>query len=225
MGYKDLRDFLKAVEAYGELKRFNGVDRDLEMGSIAELVYHEGKDPKPVLLFDDIPGFPKGYQCLFGTFSSPRRLAMAFGLPEDQLERKTMLHNWRKRSKDSSLIPPKFVDSAAADANVLRGDRVDLLTFPSPKFHELDGGRYIGTGHTVIQRDPDTGYVNSGVYRVMLVDHNRLAIHIAEGRHGSIIMHEKYFRRGQVMPVAIVIGVDPALWIASSTRIPWQMSD
>jgi 4-hydroxy-3-polyprenylbenzoate decarboxylase len=225
MAYADLRHFLKTAEAYGEVKHFSGVDWNLEMGSIAELVYHEGKVPQPALLFDEIPGYSKGYQCLLGILSSPRRIAIAFGLPEDQLERKTMLQNWRNKRKGASLIPPKLVSSAPIDANVQTGSQVDLLKFPSPKFHELDGGRYIGTGCAVIQQDPDGGYVNLGVYRVMLVDRNRLALHIMEGRHGAIIMHEKYFKRGKVMPVAVAIGIDPALWIPAGLRIPWGTSE
>ena len=49
MGYTDFRDFMKKAEDCGEVKRFNGVDWNLEMGTIAELVYNEGKSPKPAL--------------------------------------------------------------------------------------------------------------------------------------------------------------------------------
>ncbi len=224
MGY-DLRDFVKVAESYGELKHLKGVDPNLEMGSIAELVYNKGKDPKPILLFEDIPDYPTGYQCLFGLLGSPRRVAMGLGLAADQIERRRILLEWRKKNKDSTPIPPKMVTTSPADSNLQKGGQVDLSKFPSPKFHELDGGRYIGTCCAIIQRDPDTGYVNLGVYRVMSVDHKRLALHILEGRHGSMIMHEKYFNRGKTMPVAIAIGVDPALWIAACTRIPWQMSE
>ncbi|MFC2016556.1 UbiD family decarboxylase [Chloroflexota bacterium] len=225
MSYKDLRDFLRVVDAHGELKRLNGVDWNLEMGSIAELVYHQGKAPQPVLLFDEIPGYPKEYSCLFGLLSSLRRIAIALGLPDDQIERKAILQNWRKKSKISALVPAKFVTSVPVDTHVVTGDKVDLMKFPSPKFHELDGGRYLGTGHAVIQKDPDTGYVNLGVYRVMLVDRNRLAIHILEGQQGSLIMNEKYFNQGKAMPIAIAIGIDPALWFAAAKRVPWQTSE
>ncbi|MFH1382206.1 MAG: UbiD family decarboxylase [Chloroflexota bacterium] len=225
MGYKDLRDFLKQVEKNGELKRLSGVDWNLEMGSIAEMVYHEGKTPQPALLFDDIPGYPKGYTCLFGQISSRRRLAMAMGLPENRIGRKEIMQNWRKKSKASNFIPPKVVTSPPVMANKMTGNKIDLLKFPSPKFHELDGGRYLGTGHAVIQQDPDTGYVNLGVYRVMLVDRNRLIIHILEGQHGSLIMNEKYLDRGKPMPVAIAMGIDPALWFASAKKVPSQISE
>ena len=70
-----------AAQNHGEVKAITGVDWNLDMGSIAELVYHEGKDPKPALLFDKIPGYPKGFRCLFGQISSPRRIAMALSLP------------------------------------------------------------------------------------------------------------------------------------------------
>jgi len=48
----------------------------------------------------------------------------------------------------------------------------------------LDGGRFIGTACTVINRDPDTGYVNIGTYRVMVVDRNRITLHMLEGSMG-----------------------------------------
>jgi UbiD family decarboxylase len=59
----------------------------------------------------------------------------------------------------------------------------------------------------------------------MVVDRNRLALHILEGQQGGVLMNEKYFARGKVMPVAVAIGVDPALWFASNRKIPWQTSE
>src|SRR5215212_8077464 len=53
---------------------------------------------------------------------------------------------------------------------VLTGATVDLGIFPVPFWHEHDGGRYIGTGSSVITCDPDTGATNVGAYRCMLID-------------------------------------------------------
>ena len=66
MTYQDLRDWLQAVEARGEVKHISGASWELEMSSIAELVLRGSKYPKPLLLFDDIPGYPKGYRTSFG---------------------------------------------------------------------------------------------------------------------------------------------------------------
>ena len=56
MSDNDLREWLEAVEQHGELQHVQRANWDLEMSSIAELVYREGRDPKPALLFDEIPG-------------------------------------------------------------------------------------------------------------------------------------------------------------------------
>ena len=66
MSYRDIRDWLIAVERDGELKRVSGADCDLEMSGICEILYREGKRPVPAVLYDDIPGYPKGYRTLFG---------------------------------------------------------------------------------------------------------------------------------------------------------------
>ncbi|MBI4332661.1 MAG: UbiD family decarboxylase [Chloroflexi bacterium] len=225
MAYKCLRDWLETVELRGELKRISGASADLEMSGIAEIICRGGKDPKPLLLFDDIPGYPGGYRTLFGLFGSPWRIASGLGLPEDRIDRMSLVRNWTKRFKDLPLIPPKMVSSGPVQTNSLTGLQVDLEKLPAPRFHELDGGRYLGTCHAVIQRDPDTGWVNAGAYRIMLVDRNRLALHAIEGKHGSIIMNKKYFARGQVMPVAIALGIDPAWWWMSTGRAPWGVSE
>ncbi|MBU2608705.1 MAG: UbiD family decarboxylase [Chloroflexi bacterium] len=226
MSYVDFREWLGLLENRGELKHISGANWDLEMGAIAEIVFREGRDPKPALLFDDIPGYPKGYRTLFGLLTSPWRIAKTLGLPEDDIGQIDLVKNWRNKAGNFPLIPPKIVNSSPVLANSLVGDQVDLLKLPSPRFHELDRSRYIGTAHAVIQRDPDAQWINLGTYRVMVVDKNRLALHILEGQHGGIIMHEKYFARGHSMPVAIAIGVDPALyWSACRSFTPWGVSE
>jgi len=59
----------------------------------------------------------------------------------------------------------------------------------------------------------------------MLVDKDRLALHILEGKHGRVIMDEKYLGQGKVMPVAVAIGMDPSLWFASLHTVPWGVSE
>jgi UbiD family decarboxylase len=223
--YSDLRNWLQIVEQRGELKRISGVDCNLEMSAINEILAGEAVKSMPALWFDKIPGYPESFSTLFGITDSPTRIALAWGLPEDDVSRLGLLRNWRSKAKEMKLIPPRWVTSGAVQANVDEGDRIDLLKFPTPRFHELDGGRYIGTCCGVIQKDPDSGWVNTGTYRCMLVDRRRVALHILEGQHGSLIMN-KYFKRGQKMPVAIGIGLDPALWLASgSTSVPSGVSE
>ncbi len=224
MGHKDVRDWIKIIEQDGELKKINGADWNLEMGGITEILYHEGKRPVPALLFDDIPGYPKGYRTLFGFLSSPRRCSRALYLSVSN-EPLAVVESLRNKMRTLKLIPPKFVDSGPVLENRLTGEAIDVTKFPSPRHHELDGGRYIGTGHTVILRDPDTGWVNLGTYRSMFVDRNRIAFHALEGQHGTIIRN-KYLSEGKVMPIAVATGIDPTLYFASTDRsVPWGVSE
>jgi 4-hydroxy-3-polyprenylbenzoate decarboxylase len=224
MAYADLRQWLAAVESHGDLLRLSGVSHDLEMSGIAEIMVRESKKPVPALLFDDIPGYRKGFRTLFGMLASPRTVALSLGLPENQLDRVSLAQNWRNKRRNLRYIPPKVVDSGPVLENVQTGKNIDLLQFPTPRIHELDGGRYFGTAHTVVTRDPSSGWVNVGTYRVMLVDRDRLALHMLETQHGAIMFNE-YMAKKQPMPVALAMGVDPALFFASITRIPWGVSE
>ncbi len=226
MGFTDLRDWLEGIQKRGDLKQVNGANWELEMSSIVELVYREGKDPKPAIMFDEIPGYPKGFRTLFGTLGSTWRIAKALGLPEDNVSPLVLADNWYRKSKDLSRIPPQLVKTGPVLENTDTGDRIDILKFPVPRFHEHDENRYFGTGHAVIQKDPDEGWINMGTYRVMVVDRNRLALHAVPGKHGNIIEYEKYYGRGKAMPIAIATGLDPVLWWLSCQKdSPWGVSE
>jgi 3-octaprenyl-4-hydroxybenzoate carboxy-lyase Rift-related domain len=87
--------------------------------------------------------------------------------------------------KRSVPIPMEEVKSGEIHENVQEGNRVNLFDFPAPLLHEKDGGRYIGTGHLVITKDPDSDWINVGTYRIMLHDHNTAGIYIGPGKHAS----------------------------------------
>ena len=65
------------------------------------------------------------------------------------------------------------VKTGAVHENVDAEVDVNLLQFPAPLLHEKDGGRYIGTGHLVITKDPDSDWINVGTYRIMSQDQTR----------------------------------------------------
>jgi len=151
----DLREWIKEVERHGELKRVNGAECDLEMAGIYEIMVEESGGSSPVIIFDNIPGYKKGFKTLFGIFGSPWRVAKTLGLSEDFKSKMDLLKNWKSKIENIKLIPPRYIKSAPFMENVEVGKEVDLTKFPSPRFHELDGGRYLGTCHGVIQMDPD----------------------------------------------------------------------
>ena len=71
----DLREFIAAVEQRGELARVANAHWDKELGAVTEVLYRQKVEKAPMLLFDEIPGYPKGYRCAYGMFGSPYRLA------------------------------------------------------------------------------------------------------------------------------------------------------
>ncbi len=220
--HRDLREFLERVEATGELKRVTGAHWDLEMGCLAELVHHQASDAPPALLFDGIPDYP-GYRCVSGLSNSSQRLALALGFPLSKNPIDIVQH-YRNRMKRHKPIPPVETSDAPIYENVMRDDEVDVLKFPVPRLHELDGGRYIGTDDLVIMRDPDDGWVNIGTYRSMVHDAKNLGLWISPGKQGRQI-REKYFRDGKPCPVLISCGHDPLLFLASGNEIAYGLSE
>lgn len=152
--YNDLRDWLDIVESLGELKKIDGADWNLEMGTLAELVARESKGPMPAVLFDNIKDYPKGYRALFAQNASFKRMAFNLGLPLD-LSGLDLVRAFRQKLAAHQPIPHKVVKKGPVLENVLSGKDVNLLKFPVPFMHELDGGRFIGTACLVITRDPD----------------------------------------------------------------------
>jgi len=223
MAYKDLRDWLKKVEKMDQLKKFDGASWDLEMGAITELIYQEGKGTPPAVLFDKVPGYPKGFRALFGITCSVERMALTLNLPSAKTGVE-LVQSYRNKLKDFKPIAPRLVKDGPIFENIDRGDDVNVLKFPVPLHHELDGGRYIGTGCMTMTRDPDEGWVNFGAYRVMVHDEKTIGFYISPGKHGNL-QRQKYFDKNKPCPVVVCVGQDPLLFLASGNEVPYGLSE
>ncbi|MBI4330111.1 MAG: UbiD family decarboxylase [Chloroflexi bacterium] len=212
----DLRSFIDQLRDIGELKHVEGADWDLEIGTITELMDERNG---PGLLFDRIKGYPAGYRVAASLIATPRRMAVAFGLPSDTTNAE-LVRTLKDRFKDLKQVPPVYVKEGPVLENVREGKDVDLLQFPAPKWHEGDGGRYLGTGHMVVLKDPDEGWVNVATYRVQLHDSNTLGLFIVGGNQGNQI-RKKYWAQGKSCPVAMAFGAHPLVWIPAFMAFPW----
>lgn len=221
MAFNDLREWLTQVDGMGELRCVSEASRDEDIGRITEMMHHT--DEAPAVLFDNIDGYPRGYRILVNANGARRRLALTLGLPVD-ISGPDLMKRFTDMVENNKPLPMEWVDKGPVMENIDEGDKVDVLKFPAPKWHELDGGRYLGTGSSDITRDPDTGWVNLGTYRVMVHDKNHVGFYISPGKHGR--MHrDKYFERGEPCPVAVVVGGDPLLLIASTLEIPYGVNE
>ena len=125
---------------------------------------------------------------------------------------KTM--DWKKAAafgKTGMNMLPKAVSKKDAPCKevILTGSDIDLTKFPLIKCWPLDGSRYV-TLPLIITRDPENGAINVGIYRMMLLDKDKLCMHWLPQKHGQQ-HYAKAERLNQEMPVVVAVGADPAL--------------
>ncbi len=218
---QDLRNWLAEMEAAGEIQHVSGADHEKEIGGIVDVF--QRKTGNKMVLFDDIPGFPHGRRVLANFLTSVKRIHLTLGNSAD-CTAIDLVHYWRQYMRDAKTIPPREVDNGPVLENVFQGKDIDIFKIPVPRWHELDGGYYIGTGDMVIMKDPDTGWINYGAYRVQAQGPDVASVMCSKGKHGDIIMH-KYFERGQPCPIAVVCGMHPILYMIAGLEIPYGKNE
>jgi UbiD family decarboxylase len=218
---QDLRAWLAKMEAAGELKTITGAERESEIGGIVDIYQRTPKSP--AVLFDDVPGYPAGYRVCANILTSVRRINLTIGLQENASEM-DLVRFWRTYMKEAKTVPPLAVTSGPLLQNSYSGADIDLLKIPTPRWHEHDGGYYIGTGCMVIMKDPDSGWINYGAYRIQVHDKNVASVMTSKGKHGNIIMR-KWHERGEPCPIAVVIGMHPALFMVAGIEIPYGKNE
>ena len=197
----DLRTFLQISEECGEVQVIRGADPHLEMGALYELSLR--KKYPPVLVFEEIKGYPKEYRVVTNVRTS-RMLVGNLDLEAVRDIRR------RRQQGEQKSIPPERVNEGPVLANVQRDGEVNILKFPAPHWHPLDGGKYIGTECIIINKDPDSEWINVGTYRTMVQDEKTLSVFIEPGKHGDII-RRRYWERGEACPFIICVGQAPVL--------------
>ncbi len=217
----DLRVFLERVKTAKQLQVIQGGHWNLEIGAISEILA-ESPDA-PALLFDEIVDYPRGYRVLSNILKSPFREALALGISPETTPVQLVKEVKSRLAKFKPISPVKAKNGPILE-NITEGEDVDLLRFPAPKWHEMDGGRYIGTFDAVICRDPESGYVNIGTYRVQVHDEKTVGLFIIPGKHGNLIA-QKYWDKGEECPFLIACGIPPSMIIASAVGIPWKVSE
>ncbi|HWP34576.1 MAG TPA: UbiD family decarboxylase [Thermodesulfobacteriota bacterium] len=220
----DLRGWIDAVRRLGRLREVAGASWRLEIGTLTDL---NAKGPKWTLLFDRIEGYPAGRRILTGSLLDAARVALTFGFDPGAGDAELVrLLRSRLRGVEEKAARYRAVEASRSElfANVQEGGAIDLLAFPAPLWHEHDGGRYLGTADAVVTRDPDTGWVNVGTYRVMVHDRRHLGIFINVSHHGRLHA-ERYWARGEPCPVAISFGHHPLIAAVGGLEVPTGLSE
>jgi 4-hydroxy-3-polyprenylbenzoate decarboxylase len=217
VGYGDLREYLDVLESKKLLRRVTAeVDLVHELGAItARSLERKG----PALLFENIKGY-KGKPLVTNIISTTEQLAVAFNVePEEELIHERVVRGMIER------IPSTVVSTGPCKEVIVKGDDIDIDIVPTPTWHEHDGGRYLGTTSGFVTRDPLTGDLNMGSYRVMIKDKNTVSMAggirgrgLTTGAAGGDHIMENE-AAGVPTPVAIVLGMDPLLVLASGSPV------
>jgi 2,5-furandicarboxylate decarboxylase 1 len=200
---QSFRTFLGELERLGELVRFTKpVDPVANMSAVEWKTYNElGK----ASLFTNIQGHP-GWRACSQIVADRRKWALGLGLPEE-----TLLQEVSRRLK-SAIPSTPYKGDAPVKAVRLIGDAADLNDLPAVKVSARDSARYIPSGITFV-KDPDTGVGNLSLHRQEIKSRDKTGF-VMLPRHARRI-YDKYTQRGLPTPVAVVIGVHPAIWLSA----------
>ncbi len=233
MAYRDLREFLAALEKHQELKRIPfEVDPILEITEFADRAVKSGG---PALLFEK----PKGYNIpvLVNSFASMRKMEIALEvrsvdeiaariveliemrMPEGLIGKLKML----PKLAEVGAFFPKAVSKGACQ-EVVRTEGFSLFDYPVLKCWPEDGGRFV-TLPLVFSRNPDTSKRNCGMYRMQIYDERTAGMHWQTHKQGA-----EHYRRldahGQTrMDVAVAIGADPATMYSAILPLPPDLDE
>jgi len=201
---------------------------EVPLEDMGPLVNINSRNRGPAILFDHIQGH-EGFRILSCMISNSARLALSFGL--DASTSTHELIQWlrgkpEKWLRESKSYDPVYVEDGPIFENIKTGSDVDIGIFPVPeKFEPGDGGPFIGTGASVITKDPESNWINVGSYRSQVYSKNEVGLQMSSGKHGKLILN-RYVKKGESMPVVCVWGIhDPVLFLASGTEVPTGVSE
>ena len=226
MAIEDIHEFISELEKKGELKRVETqVDTDLE---IAEILRREMYSNGPAILFENVKGFD--IPVLGNAFGSMKRLEIGLEMT-DFTEIGKRITDMTKMDIPSGLLSkikklPELSKMAASFPKAETSGPVSEIISSNGSFDDLpilkswpnDAGRFITLG-LVATKHPETEVRNLGVYRMQIIDKTHALMHWQKhkrGAHHGDISKE----RGEKIPVAIIIGGDPATIFSSIAPVP-----
>ncbi|GAA1162952.1 UbiD family decarboxylase [Nocardioides aquiterrae] len=206
----DLRGWMTLLEQRGELRRLRArVDPDQEVAAVLERC-----DGDSAVLFEDVAG--ARFPLLGNTVAVRRHFAELLQCEPGEVVR-------RIGAAVAAPVPCHELPLDQAPVAAVEEDAADLLgDLPIPVQHERDGGRYVTSALVTVQ-DPRTGRTNLSINRLQVSGPRELRALLLPGRLAAIFAEHE--RRGEDLPVALCLGVDPALTLASQAPADADLDD
>lgn len=236
--FPDLAAFLDHLKRQDDLISISEpVETHLEMAEVHRRVIESGG---PAIRFDapSRDGQACGLPALANLFGTRARVAAGLGTDEGGLRRLGELFAYLRSPKPPQglreargLLP--VARSALASRPRVTGGRTgledcapDLSQLPVQTCWPGDAGPLIAWP-VVITRAPGADIPSSynlGIYRMQVLDRDRAILRWLPMRGGAA-HHRLWAARGEDMPVAVVIGADPATLLAAVMPAPEHMGE
>jgi len=213
----DFRSFIVFLEETNRLVRIKKeVDPKFELPTIL----WKFQPQKKAVFFEKVKG--SNLPVVGGLIQDMEVLAQSLGMTPT----KDFIHFEDTQFLDASIahpLPFQIVESGPVKEVVKKGQDINLNMLPVPTFFEDDSGPFI-TGGVGITLNPETGVLNAGIYRIFVMGKDKITANVSEISDLSRI-YKSAAERGIELPIAIAIGVDPALLIAAPLRTPMTISE
>jgi len=207
MSFRDLRDFIDKLDKEGELIRIKEeLDPKFEISAVLKEVSNRDG---PAVLIENVKG--KKIPVAGNLLASRKRLAIAMNVSEENLLEKYL-------NVKTTPIPPKIVDNSHLYSHVIDNEVNIPELLPVLTYHEKDISPYITQG-VVFMKDPKTGRQTMGVHRLQVQGKDQLGIFLAS--RTSTEYYKNAEELDKPLEVAIVIGLEPSIILASTVWLPF----
>lgn len=205
----DLRSYIEALESVGQLAR---IDRPVSMQhELADVASSLARADIGAGMFENVIDSPWPIFC--GSVTSHRRAAVALGCTADEI-----IGVMENALDPANGIAPVQVDKAVWHDNLVTGDDIDTEMLPIPVHSRGDGGAFI-TGAVTVAKDPISGRGNLGYNRMLRLGTKRFGFNVNEWRDVGTFWKSREDPDAP-FPIALAIGLDPAIMIAGGVKTP-----
>lgn len=201
----DLRSFLEVLRENNLLAEVNKeVDWKYELGSVLATIEKKNLGAG---LFKKVKD--REFAVCGGILNNMDSIALALGCEKNEI-------NDFLAACLEKPIKPEIVTEAPCQENVMVGEEVDLTKVPIPQHAPKDGGPFI-TGGVIVGKELNGTKQNLSFQRMHVKGKDKLSIMINEWRHLKDFYDEAE-KQGKALPIAIVVGADPVIYIGAGLR-------
>lgn len=187
-----------------DIKDENIIEITTELSSEFEVAKELRKYPKDTVIIKNVKGYD--LPIISGICNTREKIAKSINCEVSEITQKII------EASDNPIKVDKFTDFSDYNTTEANLDKIPILTH-----YKRDGGKYITAG-VVFARDPETGIQNASIHRMLVLDDKRLVIRIVP--RNLYTYFQKAQKLGKDLEIAIAIGMDPAILLASTTSIP-----